>query len=74
MDGGIAIPSGGNNVIDPDLRLEIYRDWVSLRQEDENYDPEFFAKCKGITNEDLESIVREFKSYDPKGERWGKIK
>ncbi len=70
MDNGIE--SGNLGVIsDPDFRFEIYLDWKSVLENEPDFDPQTFAKNKKIPFESLGEIVREFKSYDPKGERWG---
>ena len=69
-DTGIA-PIASGHIQDPDLRLQIYMDFRSLRKKEPDYTVQQFCEGKEITLTILEEIVREFKSYDPTGERWG---
>jgi hypothetical protein len=72
MEGGME--SGHTGVIeDPDFRFELYLDWLSIRSQEPSYEAKEFTKNKGIPFEALGEIVREFQSYDPTGERWGKL-
>ena len=73
MDCGIE--SGHTGMIsDPDFRFEIYQDWLSIRSREPSYDSQKFEKNKGIPKGSLGEIVKEFQSYDPTGERWGKLR
>lgn len=72
MDCGIE--SGHTGMVsDPDYRFELYMDWLSIRRRDKSFSGERFEKNKGIPKGSLGQIVREFQSYDPTGERWGKL-
>jgi hypothetical protein len=73
MEGGIESGHSGQ-ISDPDFRFELYLDWLSIRENEPSYRPQEFAKNKGIPFESLGMLVREFQSYDPTGERWGKLK
>ena len=69
-DNGIASQVGGT-MQDPDERFQIYKDWRSVVKESPYVGAERFCRNKGINQTILEAIVREFRSYDPTGERWG---
>lgn len=72
MEGGIASNNLGS-IQDPDLRFEIYLGWLSVRENNPSADPQVFAQRRDISIDDLNLIVREFRSYDPDGSRWGKL-
>lgn len=70
MDNGIEqgfLPSLGSQ----EFRLQLYQDWVACNNRGTT--SEEFVENKGLKPEDFESIVREFKSLDPNGEKWGKL-
>jgi|TARA_B110000211_G_C14080011_1_gene554077 hypothetical protein len=73
MEGGIESGHSGQ-ITDPDFRFELYLDWLSIRSRGSSFSAESFCKNKGIPFEALGMLVREFQSYDPTGERWGKLK
>jgi hypothetical protein len=72
MEGGIESGHSGK-VSDPDFRFELYQDWLSIRSRDKSFSSQRFCKNKGIPFEALGMLVREFQSYDPTGEKWGKL-
>lgn len=61
-------------ISDPDFRFELYLNWLSIRRNSPSFTAERFCKNKGIPFEALGMLVREFQSYDPTGERWGKLR
>ena len=73
MEGGIESGHSGQ-ITDPDFRFELYLDWLSIRSRGSSFSAERFCKNKGIPFEALGMLVREFQSYDPTGELWGKLK
>lgn len=70
MENGIASGNFGT-VQDPDYRFELYLDWKSFYKNFPGLGAEFFCKSKGISQESLENLVREFDSYNQSGNRWG---
>lgn len=64
MDCGME--SGNFGVItDPDFRYEIYEDWKSILSRYPDYDVKRFCKNKGISEENLDKIVEEYKNFKP---------
>lgn len=71
MEGAI-VNAGNATVEDPNYRFELYQDWKGVQRNNPNMDAARFCKNKGIGRDDLDSLVREFDSLDPKGEKWNK--
>lgn len=70
MDNGIEqgfLPAMNNQ----QFRLQLYQDWIACYNDGDT--AEEFRANKGISAKDHESIVREFKSLDPNGGKWGKL-
>jgi hypothetical protein len=71
MEGGIAGASS-SSIQDPNYRFELYQDWKGCRRNNPNMNVQRFCKNKGLSQPELESLVREFDSLDPKGEKWNR--
>lgn len=71
MDNGI-VSSIFPSMNSQQYRLQIYQDWVSCSNK--GCDAKEFCELKDVSESDFTSIVREFQSLDPNGEKWGKIK
>ena len=50
-------------------RLQLYTDWIACKGR--GLLPEKFIHYKGIQSEDFTSIIKEFRSLDPDGSKWG---
>lgn len=64
MEGGIG-PDNFGQLSDFDFRMEIYDNWQSIQSRGDNFSAERFARNKGISMEEFNNILLEFKDYKP---------
>jgi len=60
MELGIE-PGHLSDIRDKDYRWELYLDWISLKEHLPDFDKVRFCRNKGISQEQFEKIIKEFK-------------